>query len=178
MSDSIDLNGTRFSVLKGDITDLDIESFVFYAREDLKLGSGFGTAISIRGGQSIQEELESLAPAKTTEVIISKAGELKANYILHAVGPKFMEEDLDNKLRRTILNTLKAAIEKGIKKIALPPMGAGFYGVPLETSADITINTIAEFLNKGSQLEEVVVCALDNREFKPFRQRLDQLTKA
>jgi len=178
MSESFNLNGTPISVLKGDITDLDIESFVFYAREDLRLGSGFGTAIAIRGGQTIQEELENLAPVKTTDVVLSKAGELKAKYILHAVGPKFMEEDLEGKLRRTILNTLKTAEENGIRKVAFPPMGTGFYGVPLDTSADITFSTIKEYLNKGSKIEEIIICALDNREFIPFRQRLDRLAKA
>ncbi len=178
MTETVKLNGTSISVMKGDITDLDIQSFVFYAREDLKLGSGFGTAIAVRGGQTIQEELDGMAPARTTEVVLSKAGELKAESILHAVGPKFQEENLEDKLRATILNTLKKANEAGIKRVAFPPMGTGFYGVPLEVSAEITFDAISDYLKNSNSFEEIVICVLDNREFKPFAGKLSGLGQA
>jgi len=177
MTETININGASIRVLKSDITDLDIQAFVFYAREDLKLGSGFGTAIAVRGGQTIQEELDTLAPAKTTEAVLSKAGELKAEYILHAVGPKFQEADLEAKLKKTIFNTLNKAGEAGIKKIAFPPMGAGFYGVPLDKSAEITLGSIAEYVKSKGGFEEIVICALDNREFQPFAARLTALDR-
>ena len=44
------INENRLSVMKGDLTNLDLDAFVFYANDDLKLGSGFGTAIALRGG--------------------------------------------------------------------------------------------------------------------------------
>lgn len=178
MTEAVSINGTPIRVIKGDITDLDIQSFVFYAREDLKLGSGFGTAIAVRGGQTIQEELDALAPAKMTDTVLSKAGELKAEYILHAVGPKFQEENLEDKLKTTIMNVLKKAEESGIKKVAFPPMGAGFYGVPLETSAEITLGTIAKYVKDKNHFEDIVICVLDNREFKPFAAKAGALGQA
>ena len=36
---------------------MEIDSIVYYARNDLSLGSGFGTAISIRGGPGIKEDI-------------------------------------------------------------------------------------------------------------------------
>jgi len=178
MTDMVQIKGTSVQVIKGDITDLDIPAFVFYAREDLKLGSGFGTAITVRGGQSIQEELDSLAPANTTDVVVSGAGELKADCIFHAVGPKFQEEETATKLKATIRNVFKTADAKGVRSLAMPPMGAGFYGVPLEECAEITLSTIREYLGDGSKLEKIVICALDNREFKPFASRLGELNPA
>jgi O-acetyl-ADP-ribose deacetylase (regulator of RNase III) len=43
-------NGKSIRLEKGDLTALPVDAFVFYAREDLDLGSGFGTAIKSRGG--------------------------------------------------------------------------------------------------------------------------------
>ena len=57
MADERKIKNTTVRLLRGDIADLEIEAFVYYAREDLALGSGFGGAISVRGGPTIQEEL-------------------------------------------------------------------------------------------------------------------------
>jgi O-acetyl-ADP-ribose deacetylase (regulator of RNase III) len=175
MADSIKVKNCNIRLLKGDITDLDIESFVYYAREDLALGSGFGTAISIRGGPTIQKELDEIGKIKTTEAVVSSAGEMKAKYIIHANGPKFQEENLPEKMKRTIINSFKKAEEKGIKAIAFPPMGAGFYGVPLGQSAEITLNTIKEYLSGETKLDDVVVCLLDNREYIPFEKKFSSM---
>jgi len=175
MADSIKVNNCNFKLIKGDITDLDIESFVYYAREDLALGSGFGTAISVRGGPAIQKELNEIGNIELTEAVVSSAGEMKANYIIHANGPKFQEENTPEKLKKTILNSLKKAEEKGIKAIAFPPMGAGFYGVPLDQSAEITLGTIKEYLSNETKLADVVVCLNDKRELIPFEKKFSSL---
>jgi O-acetyl-ADP-ribose deacetylase (regulator of RNase III) len=175
MSDQMQVKNTTVKLIKGDITDLEIQSFVFYAREDLELGSGFGTAIAMRGGPSVQEELKQLGGADATSAVVTKAGNMKAEFIVHAVGPKFQEEELETKLETTILNALKEADAKGITAIAFPPMGAGFYGVPLPTSANITLSTIKEYLNGDTGIKEVVVCLMDNREFEPFQQKLTSM---
>lgn len=172
MTDERAINGCTLRLQKCDVTDLEIDSFVYYARPDLKLGSGFGTAISVRGGPTIQEELDKIGPRQLTEAAITSAGEMKAKYIIHAVGPAFQEPDIEKKLSATIINALKEAESKGIERVAFPPMGAGFYGVPLATSAEITIGTIIDYLSGKSNLKEIVICPLDTREYQPFQQRL------
>jgi O-acetyl-ADP-ribose deacetylase (regulator of RNase III) len=173
MPDEMQIKGSTIRLVKGDITDLEVESFIYYARSDLSLGSGYGNAISMRGGPSIQEELNKLAPIDTTGAVISEAGNMKAKYIIHAVGPKFQEPDIEKKLRETVMNSLKLADQKGIKQLAFPPMGAGFYGVPLAVSADITISAISDYLSNGSNLKDVIICLLDTREYTPFQKRLN-----
>lgn len=172
MSDQILINRSTVSLIKGDITDLDIDCFVYYAQSDLKLGSGFGGAISVRGGMSIQKELDQKGPISAGQAIITEAGELKAKYIIHANGPKFQEDNIEEKLKVTIENSLKLADDKGIKSIALPPMGTGFYGVPLKTSARITIDTIVEHLKGDTGIEKVIIGVVDQREYRPFHERL------
>ena len=177
MTATVTLKDSRLRLVMEDITLLDTEAFVFYARPDLKLGSGFGTAVSMRGGPSIQEALDAHDGAEVTDVVVTKAGKLKAERIFHAVGPAFQEEGIHDKLRATIVNTLKAAEDLGVKRIAFPAMGAGFYGVPLPESAEITLTAIADRLAGGSSLEEVVVCLLDHRELDAFQARLDDLKR-
>jgi len=176
MTDEIIINKTKIKLLKTDITDIEIDAFVYYAREDLELGSGFGTAISLRGGPSVQKELKKIGGKKPTEVVITSAGDMKAKYIVHAVGPKFQEEDMDTKLATTIRNALEEADKKGIQRIAMPAMGAGFYTVPIDTSAKITGNVLKEFLQNETNIKEVVLCMLDSKQYKAFQQYLATLT--
>ncbi len=172
MPDETKVKNSTLRLVKGDLTDMDIESFVFYARDDLELGSGFGTAITLRGGPTISEELKKMKKLEPTQAVVSSAGELKATYIIHANGPKFQEKDMEGKLEKTILNSLKQAEKKGVKSIAFPPMGSGFYGVPLPTSAKIMIETISGYLAGDTKIEDVVICLIDNHELKAFQEKM------
>jgi O-acetyl-ADP-ribose deacetylase (regulator of RNase III) len=175
MADEVRVGEKMIRLKNSDITDIEVECFVYYARPDLKLGAGLGGAIAVRGGPQIQKALDELAPIGACEAVISEAGNLKSKYIIHANGPKFQEEDTESKLKITILNTLKLADEKGIKQLALPAMGTGFYGIPLDKSADVCLSTVKEYLQNKTGIEEIVFCANDSREYAPFKSKLDKL---
>ena len=175
VSDHVQIRDRVLRLIRGDITELDVDGFVFYAQPDLALGSGFGGAISVRGGPSIQKELDELGPVETGGAVVTEAGKLQAGFIVHAVGPRFNEEDTEGKLRTTVLNSLKAAEEKGAKRIAFPPMGTGFYAVPLDLCARVMIETIKAYLEGETGFEEVVICVVDQRELKPFEAQLASL---
>jgi len=132
MPDEIKVGQGVIRLTNGFIIDLNVEAIVYYARPDLALGSGFGAAIAAKGGPKVQEELKKIGGINTAEAVITSGGNLKAKYIIHAVGPRFQEEDLEEKLRLTTLNALRRAGENKIQSLAFPAMGAGFYGIPLE----------------------------------------------
>lgn len=153
---------------KGDLTAMEVEAIVFYASPDLQLGSGFGSAIAARGGKSIQEELKTLGTKATGEAVVTEAGQLNSKFIIHAVGPRFQESNTEGKLRTTIISALRVAEDKGIKEIAFPPMGSGFYGIPLNVCSQIMIDVIKAKLENSTSLEKVIICVLDKREYKAF----------
>lgn len=167
---------TEVSLIIGDITDLEVDAFVFYARHDLKLGTGFGTAISTRGGPAIQKELDGHGPLATGEVVVTEGGSLKAKHIVHAVGPRFQEEEIEDKLRTTVTNCLKAADERQIKKLAMPAMGAGFYGIPLPVCARVMVDTIKSYMEGNTGIAELTLCVLDSRECGPFKEALARIS--
>ncbi len=168
------IKNSNLCLMKGDITDMEIDAIVFDIKENLQLGSGFGGAISVRGGPSIQEELNKTGKLNKNEAIVTNAGNLKSKYIVHVVGPKFQEDNTKEKLQTSILNSLKKAEEKGdIKSIAFPPLSAGLYGVPLNLCAEVMLNSIKEYLKGSTNIKEVVITLLDTREYTPFKAKLD-----
>lgn len=170
------IKNSTISLVRGDITLMETDAFVFHATEDLKLGSGYGGAIAVRGGPKIQEALDKMGNKEVGDAVITEAGNLKAKYIIHTVAPKFQEEDLEGKLKKAMENTLKLAEEKGdIKTISFPPMGTGLYAIPLDMCANTMFNTVIKHLEGDTKIEEVVFCVLDTREFKPFDAKLNSI---
>jgi O-acetyl-ADP-ribose deacetylase (regulator of RNase III) len=176
VSDAVQINQSKVRIVKDDITDLEVDAFVFYAIEDLTIGSGFGTAISVRGGPTIEKELKELAPVSMGEAVITAAGKMKAKHIIHAVGPRFQEEDTEGKLRTAMVNSLKKADENGIERLAFPAMGAGFYGVPLDLCIKVMLKTIKSHLEGETGIKEVIISVFDSIWFKTFQTQLAKLS--
>ena len=168
------IGGRAMCLVKDDITGMDVEAFVFDITEDVKLGAGYGGAIQQRGGIVIQKELDAIGSCPTGEAIVTEAGILKAQYIIHANGPKFREEDEEGKLQRTTESALKRAEEKGIKQLAFPPIGTGLYQVPMDLCARVLVRTVAKHLETDTCLEEVLFVAPDAREFGPFKKVIEE----
>ena len=173
--DKLKINNTEIKIKRDDLTNMEVDAFVFYAKSDLSLGSGYGNAISTRGGPSIKAELEKLGSVKQTESIVSKAGNLNAKYIVHAVGPAFQEEDLVPKLKATISNALLEASKYEINTLAFPLMGIGFYGVPVDVSVKTMYDCVKEYATKNGKIKEIIFCANDNRELKLINDNIAKL---
>ena len=131
----------------------------------------------MRGGPSVQEELNGLGQLAPLQAAISAAGDLPATYIVHVNGPKFQEDDMYGKLKTALNNALRVAEENGITRIAFPPMGAGFYGVPLPDCAKVMVNTFVEYAQSGTSLKEIQIIAMNGREYRPFAALLQENEK-
>ena len=175
MPDELKVNQGVIRLATGFIIDLNVEAIVYYARPDLALGSGFGAAIATKGGPKVQEELKKIGGINTTEAVITSGGNLKVKYIIHAAGPRFQEENLEEKLRATTSNALRRAEENNIQSLAFPAMGAGFYGIPLEVCARVTLETAKKFLENSKSLGAVIFCLRDSREYNPFQEQLKKM---
>ena len=162
------IGDTVIRLVRGDITDMDVEAIVFDITPDLRLGSGYGGAIAQRGGPSIQKELDGFSPLPVGDALVTGAGTMKTTFIVHVNGPKFHEENTEEKLHRAVESALRRAEEKGISQLAFPPIGTGLYQVPLDLCARVLTETISRHLSNSSRLREVVLVALDSREEAPL----------
>lgn len=169
------MNGKLIRLQKGDLTALTVDAVVFYARQDLQLGAGFGSAIQSRGGAAIKKELDAIGSVAIGGAVITSAGAMQARHIIHACGPKFREPDTEKKLRKCMQSALEQASAAKLKTVAFPPMGAGFYGVPLDLTAKVMLDVVRRFLETPSSIQEVIICAMDDRELRAFRPQLEAM---
>lgn len=172
----IGIGESILELVKGDITEMDTEAIVNAANAHLQLGGGVAGAIRRKGGPVIQEECNRIGGTFVGGAVITTGGNLKAKYVIHAVGPMMGEGDEDNKLFNATLNSLKLADEKGIKSISFPAISTGIFGYPIERCAEIMLKTAIEYLKaQTTTLERVVFCLYTNADYSIFEKTLNSL---
>jgi len=161
-------------LIKGDITEMTTDAIVNAANAQLILGGGVAGAIRRKGGAAIQEDCNKIGGTFVGGAIITTGGNLKAKYVIHAVGPKKGEGDEDNKLKNATINSLKVGDENNIKSIAFPAISTGIFGYPLDRCADIMLSETINYLKGETGLEKVVFCLFDQEAFDMFSDTLKQ----
>ncbi len=167
------INHTILELVAGDITEQSTDAIVNAANGQLVLGGGVAGAIRLKGGVTIQAECNEKAPIGVGEAVITTGGELKAKYVIHAVGPRMGEGDEDAKLERATWNSLKVADENNIRSIAFCAISTGIFGFPMDRCAQIMLRTTIEYLGDKTALEKVVFCLFDEKSYDVFLHELE-----
>ena len=170
------IDGRKLKLVEGNIVTLPVEAIVNAANKSLILGGGVAGAIRNFGGPSIQEECNAIGPIEVGEAIITGGGNLKANYVIHAVGPVYGEGDEDNKLANATLNSLKIAEKRKIKSIAFPAISTGIFHFPIKRCAEIMIKVALDFLEGNKYPEEIILCLYGERAFSIFQGTFERMT--
>ena len=170
------VKGGVIRLIQGDLTELAVDAIVNAANAHLVLGGGVAGAIRSKGGPSIQEECNRIGGTTVGQAVVTGAGNLKASYVIHAVGPSYGEGNEDEKLHGATLNSLKRATEKGMRSIAFPAISTGIFGFPKDLCADIMLKTIRDYLeNEATSLKEVILCLWSKDDLELFSQKLNAL---
>jgi len=161
-------------LLEGDITEMETDAIVNAANSRLILGGGVAGAIRKKGGPKIQEECNKIGSTFVGGAVITSGGDLKAKYVIHAVGPRMGEGNEEEKLKNATLNSLKVADENGLKSISFPAISTGIFGFPIDKCAEIMLRTVIDYLEGQSGLEKVVFCLFGNVSYEVFQKQLNR----
>ncbi len=173
--DEWSLDGKKLRLVEGNIALLEVEAVVNAANTSLVLGSGVAGAIKRFGGPSIQEECDKLAPIKVGQAVITSGGNLKAGYVIHAVGPVYGEGQEEEKLAAATRTSLKIARDRQIKSMAFPALSTGVFGFPLERCSEIMLRVTMDFLKGNDFPNEVVFCLYGIQALSVFQETLARL---
>jgi O-acetyl-ADP-ribose deacetylase (regulator of RNase III) len=168
----------RISLIKGDITKLEVDAIVNAANSSLLGGGGVDGAIHRAGGSQILEECIAIRKkqggCRTGEAVITSGGLLKAKYVIHTVGPVWNggSNDEDRLLANCYINSLKLAEENGIKTIAFPNISTGVYRFPKDRAARIAVKTVKDYLDENESIEKVIFVCFDEENYKLYSELL------
>jgi len=179
---SIIVNKAKLSLMVGDITKQKTDAIVNAANSSLLGGGGVDGAIHRAGGPKILEECmkirEKQGGCDTGEAVITTGGNLPAKYVIHTVGPIWeggnrKEPEL---LASCYKNSLKLAVENGLKTISFPSISTGAYGYPIDQAANVALKAVIDFLKKDDSLEEVIFVLFNDMIYKSYEDALKFIT--
>jgi O-acetyl-ADP-ribose deacetylase (regulator of RNase III) len=153
----------------GDITQVQVDAIVNPANSRLIMGGGVAGAIKRAGGSEIEKEAIQRAPISVGEAVATTAGRLRARYVIHAptMPQPAMSTDTMN-VEKATTAALGVAKQLGLSSAAIPGMGTGVGGVPVEDAARVMIGAIRQHLSEGTTLRQIVLVSIDEDLIKAF----------
>jgi len=170
----VNIASSILELVEGDITEMETEAIVNAANARLVLGGGVAGAIRTKGGPKIQQECNKTGGTFVGGAVKTTAGNLKAKYVIHAVGPQMGEANEDEKLKNATLNSLKLADKEDIKSISFPAISTGIFGFPIHRCAEIMLKTTVNYLKGQTSLEKVIFCLFGKDSYQVFENQLKQ----
>ncbi|MFZ5590422.1 MAG: O-acetyl-ADP-ribose deacetylase [Bacillota bacterium] len=164
---------TRVVLLQGDITEQDTQAIVNAANSRLAGGGGVDGAIHRAGGPAIMAQCDEIRARQggcpTGQAVLTTGGRLKAQYVIHTVGPIWRggDHNEDQLLASAYQSSLRLALQHGIKSVAFPSISTGAYGFPLERAAAVAVRAVEGFLLE-QPLQEVRWVLFSQRDFQAY----------
>ena len=141
---------SNIEVKKIDITDLDVDVIVNAANSGLREGGGVCGAIFRKAGPyELADACSAIGHCETGNAVITPGFNLKAKYIIHAVGPIWNGGDSNEAelLSSAYKQSLTLAKENDCSSIGFPLISSGIYGYPKREAWQKAIQTCDDFIN-------------------------------
>ncbi len=172
------IHQSTLEVVQGDITQQDTEAIGNAANSALAGGGGVDGAIHRAGGPSIMSELRAkYKGCPTGSAVITGGGNLKAKYVMHAVGPRYSGSPKDPELLSSVYRkSLELCTQNKISSIAFPSISTGIYGYPVEEGSRIALKTVMDYLKDHLEIKLVRFVLFDSKTFGIYGATLKELT--
>src|SRR5436190_14686276 len=159
--------GMHIELVRGDITNREVDAVVNAANSSLLGGGGVDGAIHRRGGPEILEECKRIRAERhpdglpTGQAVATTAGRFPARWVIHTVGPVYASwEDRSHLLASCHTEALRVADELGARTVAFPAISTGVYGYPVEEAAPVAVAAVRA---AGTKVGEVRFVLFDER---------------
>ena len=162
------------ALVRGDITDQNVDAIVNAANESLLGGGGVDGAIHRAAGPELLEATRKIGGCPTGEARITPGFRLPARYVIHTVGPVWHggHHNEDELLANCYKNSMRLAHENGIRSIAFPSISTGVYRFPLNRAVSIAIRELRSAAERHPEIEDIRVVAYGADTYQTYQQAL------
>jgi len=164
------VGNAEVEIVLGDITEVDSEAIVNPANTLMIMGGGIAKAIKNKGGVEIELEAKRKAPIPIGGAVITKGGNLKAKYVIHAPTVKIPGGSSSREnVSKAVEAALNIAEKHGIREVAFPSMGTGVGGLSYRVSAHEMLRVIKKYSRKLVHIRRIIIVLRSEKAFKEFK---------
>jgi O-acetyl-ADP-ribose deacetylase (regulator of RNase III) len=173
----VNVEKSILEIVQGDITQQDIEAIGNAANSALAGGGGVDGAIHRAGGPAVMSELRAkYKDCPTGSAVITGGGNLKAKYVIHAVGPRYSGSPKDPELLSgAYRRSLELCTQNKISSIAFPSISTGIYGYPVKEASRIALKTATDYLKDHPEIKLVRFVLFDSKTFDIYKDALKEI---
>jgi O-acetyl-ADP-ribose deacetylase len=163
----------RIELWNGDICHLEVDAIVVPAATSLWMSTGIAGEVKRAGGDVIEFSAVRQGPARIGDAIVSPAGRLAAKVVIHAVSLERDRRTSAQAIDLAARAAMRRARELQLASIAIPALGTGIGGFPLDEAARIAVAAVRDELNTPSTLEHVIFALRGAAPYAAFAAALE-----
>ncbi|HEY7332310.1 MAG TPA: macro domain-containing protein, partial [Candidatus Limnocylindria bacterium] len=148
----------EIDVWQGEIAELEVDAMLVAATESLFMTVGAAASIKRLGGDEIERAAVDQGPIAPGSAVVTKAGSLAAQYVIHAVAVGHDRVAEPRTLASAIRSALAFAIPLQLRRIAVAPLGSETGAFTPEEAAGIIVPALLEAA-RGTPIESIVLAA-------------------
>jgi O-acetyl-ADP-ribose deacetylase (regulator of RNase III) len=162
----------RISLVQGDITHQEVDAIVNAANSGLRGGGGVDGAIHRAGGPAIMAACRALGGCPTGDARITTGGNLRARYVIHAVGPIYRDGQQGEPalLASAYRRSLEVATAHRVRSLAFPSISTGVYGYPIAQAARIALGTVQQYLAHDREILLVLFVLFSAADLRAYHE--------
>lgn len=162
----------------GDITEAQADAIVNAANSALAGGGGVDGAIHRAGGPEIMAECRKIGGCPTGSAVATGAGLLPARHVIHAVAPRWTggsrgEPEL---LAGAYRRSLELADALNARSVALPSLGTGAYGYPVNHASRVALGVAHQYLNGPTGIQRVTFVLFSQADLRTYECALESVS--
>ncbi|XP_068101927.1 protein mono-ADP-ribosyltransferase PARP15-like isoform X2 [Hyperolius riggenbachi] len=159
------LFGKMIELIKGDITNQDVDCILNLTNQYLNQTGGVSGAILSAAGDYVKEECKKIGYLNKDEIVVTSGGNTKATHIMHMIGPTSLDA-----YEPALDMVLLACHNNGFKSVAIPATGTGMANIDTEKSIKAILKSIFSYFRNrlNTTLETVSIIVMQDAIYQVY----------
>ena len=154
-----------------------VEAVMRAIGSDLAPVNAVSRDVAWAAGADMEERLLKIGPLPLGGAVITPAGDLPADFLIHVVVMSEDEPQTPMTVRRAMKNGLRRASDWAIDSLAVPPLGLGVGLVEPEESARVLVEILLSHVGEGQPPLDVKIAVESTYEADLFERLLGEMSR-
>ena len=163
-------------IVQGELADTTAEAVLRPVTADWAAPTPAMRRLEIITGDAPTQQCRALGELPVGSAVITSAGDLDAQFMIHVVVRSYAEHVSESGIRRALRNGLRRVDEWGIQRLALPPLGTGAGNLDPDDAAAIMVPILHERIRAGGPPTSVEIFVDSDYEREVFERHVAAVT--